>query len=224
MVSPALPKSIEPILGKTSVTPWEYIPNILHKKFEDAQLEEKGSNLHKSGFQFLAVGNLISHKNFELLLESFARTFKNNPTVSLRIAGQGPRLQALEYMTQKLGIGHQVKFMGLLDRENVLEEMRSCDALVSTSKYETFGVVLIEALACGHPVIAIAGSGPDSIVNEKNGLLVNGQNPIQYGQAMSELFKNHSKYSPYEIRNDCIARFGRDFVAKRLQEAYRNVL
>jgi len=224
MVSPALPKSIEPILGKSSIIPWEYIPNILHKKFEDLQLDKEGSNWQKSGFQFLAVGNLISHKNFELLLESFARTFKNNPNVSLRIAGHGPKRQALDALTQKLGIVNQVKFLGLLDRENILEEMRRCDALVSTSKYETFGVVLIEALACGRPVIAIAGSGPDSIVNERNGLLVNEQNPQKYGQAMSELLTNHSQYSPYEIRNDCLARFGRDVVAKRLQEVYRSVL
>lgn len=117
----------------------------------------------------------------------------------------------------------QVQFLGALDRKEVILQMNKCDAFVLASKFETFGVVLIEALSCGKPVISTKSGGPNVIVNENNGLLVPVDNIKELSNAMLDLYQNYSRYNPNNIRNDCYARFSETVIAKRIINLYNSI-
>lgn len=223
MVSSALGKSVQAQFGEIAV-PWQWVPNILPSIFESAALAEYQPGSRSPGFRFLHVGNLVEVKNQAGLLQAFAARFKGQQTIRLHIVGDGLLRADLETLTVKLGISSQVSFLGQLSREGVMAEMQACDAFVLFSHVETFGVVLIEALACGRPVIATSGSGPDDIVHVGNGLLVPPRDVNTLGQAMQDIVKNIKEYDPVSIRQDCLARFGEQVVVQKLIEIYRQVL
>jgi glycosyltransferase involved in cell wall biosynthesis len=122
-----------------------------------------------SAFTFLFVGRLAPEKNVELLLDAFARLQMARPThpVRLLIAGTGPSEAALR---ARAGAG--VTFLGAVDRATDLPALyASTDAFVFASATETLGLVLLEAMASGLPVIACqAGGVADYLEDERNGL------------------------------------------------------
>ena len=95
-----------------------------------------------------------------------------------------------------------------------------CDAFVLSSRYETFGVVLIEAMACGRPVIAPSGSGPDCIVTQDTGVLFPPDNLEQLSYQLLEMRNNFQKYDAYRIRQSCIDRFSEEVIVRRIVEVY----
>jgi glycosyltransferase involved in cell wall biosynthesis len=137
-----------------------------------ADAEPLGGQGPGAGFTALAVGALSPVKNHQLLLKSFARAFKGDPSACLRLGGGGSLGPMLHSLADSLGIRSQVEFLGPLSREQVVLEMSQCDVFVSSSTVETFGVVLIEAMAFGKPVLATRSGGPQDIIQEGQGLLV----------------------------------------------------
>lgn len=204
--------------------PWEWMPNILDRLFEYQDPSESKTLVTHKEFRFLTVGSLIPVKGHETLLKAFSWAFKGNPQVHLRIGGDGPLWSRLEALSENLGIKQQVKFLGRLTRKQVLAEMRGCDVFVLSSLHETFGVVLIEALACGKPIIATACGGPEEIVNETNGILVPPGDEITLGRAMIGMVDSIGNYDEETIRHNCLNMYGEAAVVTRLLEVYERVL
>lgn len=201
---------------------WSYIPNIVDHVFTSSDVLHQSKS--ESAFCFLNIGSLTENKGQIDLLHAFAQGFQGNHDVELRIGGVGPIRSELEQLADDLNIREQVVFLGLLTREQVLHEMQQANVFVLSSHFETFGVVLVEALACGKSVIATACGGPECIVNEQNGLLVPAQEPDHLSTAMQQIYENFCTYSPTEIRNDCLARFGESVVIDQLSKTYNTVL
>ena len=128
----------------------KWFPNVIDRVFEDENVENQSSG---GKFVFLNVANLIPIKGQEEMIRAFGTAFKNDNGVVLKIAGDGYLRQHLESVVSELGLTN-VEFLGFLRRERVVDEMRKSNVLLLPSYYETFGVVLIEALALGKPVIA----------------------------------------------------------------------
>ena len=87
--------------------------------------------------------------------------------------------------------------------------MQAADAFVLSSAYETFGVVLIEALACGKPVVSTACGGPDYIVTEENGLLVPVGDTQALGAALEQMIRTIDRYDPFRLKQDLSPSFQR---------------
>ena len=204
--------------------PWEWVPNILDPLFEYQSALEEDIRTPQRPVYFLTIGSLVWVKGYEILLKAFARAFKGKRHIHLRIGGDGPVRGKLEKLCQYLGIKDQVEFLGRLTREQVLAEMRGCDVFVLPSLHETFGVVLIEALACGRPVIATACGGPEEIVNPTNGILVPPGDEIALGHAMLQMLDSLGSYDREKIRQYCLEMFGEAAVVSRLQKIYERVL
>ena len=102
--------------------------------------------------------------------------------------------------------------------------MNNCDTFVLASRYETFGVVYIEALACGKPVIATKCGGPNSIVNENNGYLVNIDDIEALSNSMKLMFQNIENYDARLIRKECEKKYNPQVIASELEEIYLNLL
>ena len=90
------------------------------------------------------------------------------------------------------------------------------------SRYETFGVVYAEAIACGKPVIATKCGGPESIINEGNGLLVEVDNSDQLAESLMQMKKNYNELSQAEIRTNFLEKFSRSVVVEQISSVYRD--
>lgn len=216
-VSPALGNLLESYFYK-AIYPWKWIPNMLDQRFILASNSK--SQFKSPHFRFLNIALMTEKKGQIDLLQAFARKFKGNTNLQLRLGGDGIIRPHLEQLAEKLEIKNQVVFLGLLNREQVLEEMQACNAFVLSSHYETFGIVLTEALACGKPVIATACGGPECIVNKENGLLVPPKKPNKLGTAMLQLYHNIENYNSDIIRENCIQRFSPEAIVTQLTEVY----
>jgi glycosyltransferase involved in cell wall biosynthesis len=164
------------------------------------------------------------NKGQPVLLQAFAERFKDDPMVQLRIAGDGPLRRQLVELAKQLGIAHQVIFLGALDQTQVIPEMQAADAVVVASQYETFGVVLIEALACGKPIISTACGGPEYIVNDQNGLLVPVNDVPALGTALAQMVQTSNRYEPARLSAACQDQFGQEAVVDCLYNVYQQVL
>ncbi|MBC7231553.1 MAG: glycosyltransferase [Actinobacteria bacterium] len=201
----------------------ECVPNILDTDFERIDIDDINRNHSHGGVRIISIGNLVDGKNFEGLIRAFADSFKGQ-NVYLRIGGDGPKRRSLEELTNVLGIRNQVEFLGYLNRNNVLREMLECDIFVLNSYYETFGVVIIEALACGKPVIATDCGGPRDIINNVNGILVPPGSNNKMAEAMRKMVSELKLYDPIEIKRDCVNRFGERRVVGMLNRIYEDIL
>lgn len=123
-----------------------------------------------------------------------------------------------------MNINHAVTFTGALTTDQTLDLMRHSNAFVLASRTETFGVVYIEALSQGLPVIATRCGGPESIVTSDNGLLVPIENIPELTKALLTLYENHAHYDPVRLRQDCLQQFGSRAIAQHLIDTFQKVL
>jgi glycosyltransferase involved in cell wall biosynthesis len=119
------------------------------------------------------VGRLAYEKNIEFLLRVMTRVVPSFPTVLLVIAGEGPARRSLEALTDHLNLRPNVAFLGYLDREGPLEDCYCAgDAFVFASRTETQGLVLLESMALGVPVISTAIMGTREVLAGGRGCLI----------------------------------------------------
>lgn len=129
--------------------------------------------LGKKGFKVLLnVGRLHKHKNQEMLIRSFAEARKKIDSLRLIILGEGTEKENLMNVASQLGVASDMQILGF--KRNPYPFYRNADLFVLTSRWEGFGNVLVEAMACGVPVISTnCPGGPKMILAEgKYGLLV----------------------------------------------------
>jgi glycosyltransferase involved in cell wall biosynthesis len=223
VVSHHLAQSMERMYGEI-MQPWEKMPNIVNSMFTVAKLRDPRVEEDQPGFRFLNIAAMLPWKNQANLLRAFAISFKDRDDVHLRIVGDGMLRQELENLSHALGIQNRVSFLGVLPRAKLLQEYQASDALVLSSDFETFGVVLIESLAMGRPVIATDCGGPREIVSEANGLLVPLGDSHALANAMSSMIEEKHRYSPEALREACVAAYGEQAIVARHVAIYESVV
>ena len=124
----------------------------------------------------------------------------------------------------RVGITHAVSFLGALTTDEVLDLMRQSDAFVLASRTETFGVVFIEALSQGLPVIATMCGGPQSIVTPENGILVPTENIPALTDALIEMYENRERFDHEKLRQDCLAEFSEEVIASSLIRTFEKIV
>lgn len=194
---------------------FQVLHNILSRAFYSSGL----CTAQDGQFNFISVAVADENKAQGVLLEAFSLAFKGGEEI-LRIVGDGPLLEQLKEEANRLGISNQVVFTGRLSREGVCESMLKSNCFVLPSRYETFGVVLIEAMASGLPLIATKCGGPEDIVNDGNGVLVDVDDVRGLSSAMLLVKKNIKSYSPHRLRQEAIDRFGEDAFVRKVVPIY----
>lgn len=104
-----------------------------------------------------AVGRQVPVKQFQVAIEAVACANRNGKCVEMVLAGDGPERGRLESLANSLGCADSVSFTGWLENEAVYHELSRVDALILTSKFDAYGVVVLEAMALGRPVLASDG-------------------------------------------------------------------
>lgn len=136
----------------------------------------------------LYVGRVAYEKNIDFLLEMTKLLIEKRPDVLLVVAGEGPAEASLHKLAKTLNIEKNVKFIGYLDRNKELNACyASADVFVFSSKSETQGLVLLEAMAQGTPVVAIAELGTASILIEGKGALIAPDDTLQFSEKVHQL-------------------------------------
>jgi glycosyltransferase involved in cell wall biosynthesis len=215
VVSRALGDSIEPLLdGRASCV----VPNCVDTDF----FSLPPTLPSKRSFVFLAVAHLTPNKGIDILLRAFTARFRGDVDASLRIGGDGPIRKELMSLCEQLAMSHRVQFLGALSKEGVRAAMWEADALVLPSFHETFGVVLIEAMSTGLPLIAARSGGPDDIVTSEVGILVEPGNVEELSEAMQSILDGR-RFVRSLLRERAVAKYAQSVCAGTLRRIYEDV-
>ncbi|MCE5221713.1 MAG: glycosyltransferase [Clostridium sp.] len=187
----------------------------------DENAEDKNSKSNAE-FKFFSCAFLEEGKGMECLIRAFTEAFKNEK-VTLRIGGDGSLKLSLKKLIEELSMDNQIKLLGALSREEVSKEMRICDVFALPSEHETFGVVYIEALACGKPVIGAYNGGAEDIIREDNGIIAKKNDVTDLAEALIRIKENYEMYDKYEIREKTIFSYSEKVLVERLKGVYKKV-
>ena len=174
--------------------------------------------------RFIATGSLILRKGFDLLIEAFATLQLPKDKWELHIIGAGKQHCELQKQIEKHHLTPNIRLVGQQTSEQIIRRLNHSDVFVLPSRMETFGVVYIEALACGLPVIATPCGGPEEFVNEKNGLLVPVDDVKALAAAIRHMYEHHQNYDRQAIADECQARFSPEVIAKQLTRIFEEVI
>lgn len=175
----------------------------------------------------LHVGRLAFEKNVDFIIRALARIRQRVPTVLLVLAGEGPALGVLRRRVAEFGLGGHVLFVGYLDRRSTLIDCyRSADVFVFASRTETQGLVLLEALATGTPVVSTAVLGTKAVLDAACGAVVADQDLGSYSDAVIRVLCDEElrRTLSLQARNYITARWSSRKMAERLFGVYCSVL
>lgn len=203
-------------------------------------------------FIFSSIGNLKDSKGFDILIDAFYNAFYNpsynnsnnyfhkdsidrytqncyiqsyeKKEVKLFIGGDGPFKIKIEQQIKKLNLKEKVILLGQLDRTSVEYLLENSNCFVLASKFETFGVVYIEALAKGVPVIATNCGGPKDIINDQCGILTEVNDIEGIKNAMISMFENINKYDKEKIRQYAFENFSNTAFINKYKNLYEELL
>lgn len=213
-VSNALKKEIDQIHHR----PILVIPNFVDTEKFRISLSRPNDKL-SIGF----IGGLGNYnKGLDLLLESASMLAVKD--FIIHIGGGGNRTDEFIKLADELGIGSNCRFYGELSREKMRDFYPSLDFFVLPSRYETFGIVLIEALACGIPVIVTKCGGPEDIVTQETGILIDKDNIPQLTAALKYLSENPGMYNKEALRSYAEEKFGKQIFIERITRLYNEFL
>lgn len=146
----------------------------------------------------LTVGRLVESKGHDMVLLALQKVKEVFPEVVYCIVGEGPKQEDLNALVRKLGLGGNVIFAGRVNDEELPSYHHSCDIFIMTSKeikergeVEGFGIVFLEAGACGKPVIGGKSGGiPDAVIDGVTGILVDPNNVDEIASAIIRLLSD----------------------------------
>ena len=132
------------------------------------------------------LGRFVRKKGFDVLLHAVAHAAAQGSTFRLEIGGDGPERQSLKALARQLGIEDRTSFPGWVD--DVAAFLADADLFVLPSRIEPFGIVVLEAMACGVPIVATRVSGPLETLDEQTALLVPSDDPVAMAEAVMASF------------------------------------
>ena len=150
------------------------IDNFANDTGKKEEIREK-YQIKQDEIVLITACRLTKEKNLKFLVNSFARIAQKENNVKFMIVGDGAVRKDLEKMAEEFGIKDKVIFTGLVDRTSIVNLYQASDIFIFASKTETQGLVAVEAMAAGNPVVAVRASGIEDIVKDKeDGFLTSG--------------------------------------------------
>ena len=198
------------------------IPNVIDtEEMASPRLKkrlEKKNILHLSCFEDRS-------KNITLLLESIKELSLSRSDFMCLLAGEGPDLEKMKTSARDLGIyGSFTTFTGLVQGQALQDLFASSDFMVLSSRYETFGSVVVEALSAGLPVVSTAVGIAPEIINASNGMIVREQEKKSLTAALSLMLDQCRTYDHEAVRKSIEGRFTKKQVGMQIVEVYRDIL
>lgn len=178
--------------------------------------------------QILFVGWINYTKGVDVLLQAVELLERSQRPGRLLLAGgavyRNTRLQEekLRALADALDLGDRVTFLGRLPQAEIARLMAESAVVVLPSRAESFGAVLVEALACGTPVVATRCGGPEDIVTDAVGSLVPKEDPEALADALVDVLQRRDRFLPERLRAYALQRFAWDGIVDKVHAAYLN--
>ncbi|MHB8125736.1 MAG: glycosyltransferase [Desulfitobacteriaceae bacterium] len=175
----------------------------------------------------LSVGFLRPDKGHAMVLKALPELTGEFPDLEYRIVGDGSERQKLEKLTEELGIGRYVTFLGSLPHHEAMQEMAQCDIFILPSWNEAFGVVYLEAMAHAKPIIGTLGEGiAEILAKEAVGRLVPPKDVWAITEAIRGLLINYDQMKEMGIRGkDLVTRkFTWEHNARKTLKVYEEII
>mgnify|MGYP003341978515 FL=1 len=175
----------------------------------------------------LFVGRVAHEKNIEFLLEMHVKLIKKHPDALLVITGEGPAEESIKASVNQLGLVNKVKMIGYLDRgHELIACYKAADIFVFASKSETQGLVLLEAMAQGTAVVALAELGTKSILIEGEGVLISKDDTQDFADKVSTLLSDPQKRQNIGEKGSQYAKdkWGANVLAKKIAKFYKTII
>lgn len=151
------------------------------KKKTDYSIKNRMVNIGRLGFE----------KSVDITIEAFAIALKSNPKLRLDIYGDGPARKTLQILAKKLGVNKRIKFWGAYDINKVSQQLHNYDCFVTASAIETEGIVILEAMASGLPVLGVKKLAvPDIVKHGVNGYLSRPFDPKDMAKNMTKVMES----------------------------------
>jgi len=189
-----------------------------------------GSGPRRIRNQLLFAGAVRPIKGVDLLLRSLRLLADRGYDARLLLVGEAfygsykKEEVRLQQMTRDLGLQDRVNFAGKKSPSELAAHMRESALLVLPSRAESFGMVLVEALACGTPVVATRCGGPEDIVTSQVGVLVPPEDPAALAQGIRHVLDHGANYDPARLRAHAVENFGLEPVGNRIAQLYREAV
>jgi len=173
---------------------------------------------------FVAVGSLGAVKGYDLLIEAFAKANLSGFTWSVRIIGDGDIKASLQRRIDEARLHDKIHLLGRKNRTEIIQLLSSSSIFLMPSRYENFSVALIEALACGLPVIASDCGGARDCINAQNGLIVPVGDVTALTQAIEQMAEHINEYDNTAIATECRNRFSPQVIAQQLSDVFNTTI
>jgi glycosyltransferase involved in cell wall biosynthesis len=197
----------------------QVIPNVI--KMSKFSLQDSIKNDNKLNIGILGgMGNY--RKGLDILIK--AVSLLKDIEITVHIGGDGKFLSTFKDMAKELDVSGKCVFYGEIKPESIQDFYSKLDFYVLPSRDETFGVVAVEAMACGLPVIATKCGGPEEIITKETGVLIEKENPQELAKAIRSVAGNLGSYNRKTIRNYVLEKYSPDAFVASISKVYQELL
>ncbi len=214
VVSDFLGKSIQQYFPFIRYT---VVPNVVNTSIFNFQHKADGVKQ-----QFIHISNMTAQKNLADIIRAVGLVKDQYPGVTMKIFG--PKHSVVQQQVLDAGLAQHIEFMGEQSQPVLADAILLSCALLLYSSFETFGCVVIEANACGVPVIVSDIAVMQELVQPNiNGILVKGEEPLQLAGAMMKMINKKNDFHPEQIASKAASKYGYATVGKQFREIYHQI-
>jgi 1,2-diacylglycerol 3-alpha-glucosyltransferase len=173
----------------------------------------------------ISAGRLADEKNNDVLIRALAHIKKAVPNAMLALAGKGSSEEKLRALAKELGIGDSVKFLGLLDKPTLAEAFKASEIFAVASKSDTQNMGMMQAMACGLPVIGVRARGLPEYIHAENGFVVEPDDDKAFAEKAVQILtnKNNAATLAKGARN-YVEQFSEPAIATKWEEIYAGAI
>lgn len=216
----AVSDSLKKALKDRFNTDARVVHNMIGTEFTDLKIYSNSSDTTT----FVSTGSLIFRKGYDLLIKAFDSLSSSGYKWKLIIIGEGEERNSLQKMIDSSKSRDNIKLVGKKTKSEIVEILLMSDVFVLPSRNENFSVAVLEALACGLPVIASICGGIRECIDDTNGLLFPVDDEKMLSKHIKYMLNNHSKYDKDKIRTDCMNKYSPDCIASSLTKIFDEVI
>lgn len=181
--------------------------------------------LSEDSFNMVHFGRISFEKNIDIILDAFKIVLENLPYCKLTIVGKGPALKSLIQKAKSLQLNNKIHFTGYVSEDKLHNILCSSDLFVTASPIETQGLVILEAMAVGLPVIGPNSLAiPEAIKHGKNGFVFQNHNVSQFAEQILSILENQNLKKTFgENSRKYVSKYDLKLVVKKLEEIYHSI-
>ena len=217
-VSPGLQEYLQQYTSNNiEVIPNFYDPNVFYHDPTSPKNDQ---------FTWVTIGEPAHIKGLDILLQAYSEFRKKIPAQKMKLImiDEVPEKQELMKSIERYGISEEIIWTGLISQKELAEILRRSHVFISASRFESFGKAIVEAQACGLPVIATRTDGANFIISSPSqGILIRINDVEEMAEAMEHVYGDYNRYDAEKIINSVSSRFSEKVVIEKWKEIYKRV-